>query len=355
MATMAASNVRDVGPKDVQACNNTSTRIDLANIADVPYYVEKRYVRAVDNGEEFQYEEVPIEEFYDDDKEDTLDALIRNVKDQQRESQVITTSTSATVPRGTLTTQPEAVDDFVRNFLVRMGMKKTMQQFQIEWHNLSSSGRIKTNECGYLPDVVKHNEELSEKMKLLESEVDRYRKSAEKAREEFVKMKKERDYHRQHHNRIAQEKNNLVTFVKRLKFHLSTFEPQLDELKSKYDGAVREKMVYKLEKEKLQNELNALKLGTSTTLQNSTEGELGPTQTKLRELRHKEEKKKIAITTEQQRLTGSTESTNETNPRDSEFPIDTGNNPYLNRFAEDAFHRSTLTLAKEIEAHEGPI
>ncbi len=60
-----------------------------------------------------------------------------------------------------------------------MGMKKTMQQFQIEWHNLSSSGRIKTNESGYLPDVIKHNEELSEKMKLLESEVDRYRKSAE--------------------------------------------------------------------------------------------------------------------------------------------------------------------------------
>ncbi|CAF0759374.1 unnamed protein product [Rotaria sordida] len=355
MATMTATNVRDVGPKDVQTRNNASTRIDLANIADVPYYVEKRYVRAVDNGDEFQYEEVPVEEFYDDDKEDTLDALIRNVKDQQRESQVITTSTSAAAPRGTLTTQPEAVDDFVRNFLVRMGMKKTMQQFQIEWHNLSSSGRIKTNECGYLPDVVKHNEELSEKMKLLESEVDRYRKSAEKAREEFVKMKKERDYHRQHHNRIAQEKNNLVTFVKRLKSHLSTFEPQLDELKSKYDGAMREKMVYKLEKEKLQNELNALKLGTSTALQNTAEGELGPTQTKLRELRHKEEKKKQAVTTEQQRLSGSTELTNESHPRDSEFPVDTGNNPYLNRFAEDAFHRSTLTLAKEIEAHEGPI
>ena len=85
----------------------------------------------------------------------------------------------ATAPRATLSTQPEAVDDFVRNFLVRMDMKKTMQQFQVEWHMLSSSGRIKTNESGYLPDVVKHNEELSEKMKLLESEVDRYRKSAE--------------------------------------------------------------------------------------------------------------------------------------------------------------------------------
>ncbi|CAF4345280.1 unnamed protein product, partial [Rotaria magnacalcarata] len=56
------------------------------------------------------------------------------------------------------------------------------------------------------------------------------------------------------------------------------------------------------------------------------------------------------MTNEQRRLTGSTDSTHESNPRDSDFPMDTGNNPYLNRFAEDAFHRSTLTLAKEIEA-----
>ncbi|CAF1275817.1 unnamed protein product [Adineta ricciae] len=353
MATMAASNTRDVGPKDLGLRNNSSTKIDLANIADVPYYVEKRYVRAVDeNGDEFQYEEVPVEEFYDDEKEETLDALIRNVKDQQRESQVIPTTTSASISRGSLTTEPEAVDDFVRNFLVRMGMKKTMQQFQVEWHNLSSSGRIKTNEAGYLPDVVKHNEELSEKMRLLQSEVDRYRKSAEKAREEFIKMKKERDYHRQHHNRIAQEKNNLVTFIKRLKSHLSTYEPQLDELKTKYDSAVREKMLYKLERDKMQSELNALKLSTSTSYQN---GSLGSTQSKLRELRLKEEKKKVTITDAQRRLEGSMDDTNQSNAQDSEFPTDTGNNPYLNRFAEDAFHRSTLTLAKELLAHEGPI
>jgi hypothetical protein len=43
MATMAASNVRDVGPKDIQARNNSTTRIDLANIADVPYYVESNF------------------------------------------------------------------------------------------------------------------------------------------------------------------------------------------------------------------------------------------------------------------------------------------------------------------------
>lgn len=44
MATMAATNLRDVGPKDIQTSNNASTRIDLANIADVPYYVESNSI-----------------------------------------------------------------------------------------------------------------------------------------------------------------------------------------------------------------------------------------------------------------------------------------------------------------------
>ncbi len=63
------------------------------------------------------------------------------------------------------------------------------------------------------------------------------------------------------------KRTNVFIYFIRLKSHLSTFEPQLDELKTKYDGAMREKMIYKLEKEKLQNELNALQLGTSTSLQ----------------------------------------------------------------------------------------
>ncbi|CAF1276552.1 unnamed protein product [Didymodactylos carnosus] len=341
MTTVAAAPLRDIHASKEFKSGPDAVRIDLKNIDDVPYYVEKRYVRADENREEFDYEEVPVEEFYEEDKEDSLDVLIRTVKDLQKDHQ----SLASAIPKGTLATQPEAVDDFVRNFLVRMGMRKTMQQFQVEWHDLVSSGQIKTNTSGYLPEVYRENEELSERMKLLESEVDRFRKSAEKAREEFVKMKKERNYHRQHHNRIAQEKNNLVNFTKRLKQHLSQYEPQLDELKSKYDLAMREKMVHKLEKEKLQNQLNATKIPSFKS--NETDG-LGPTQTKLKELRQKEEKKKTVPQTN--------ETINSSHPQDSEFPIDVGSNPYLNRFADDgAFHRSTLTLAKEIEAHDGPI
>lgn len=36
-----------------------------------------------------------------------------------------------------------------------------------------------------------------------------------KAKETYVKLRKERDYHRMHHKRVVQEKNKLITDIKR--------------------------------------------------------------------------------------------------------------------------------------------
>ncbi len=130
MATIAATNVRDIGQKDIQGRNNSSTRIDLANIADVPYYVESNssfiiffslyFHKIISLQNDMSVQLIMVMSYnmkkylskifmkmvrfifykniilfslkYILDKEDSLDALIRNVKDQQRESQVITTS-----------------------------------------------------------------------------------------------------------------------------------------------------------------------------------------------------------------------------------------------------------------------
>ena len=40
--------------------------------------------------------------------------------------------------KGTVTQRPEVVDDFVRNFLVRMGLHKSLDCFQTEWYVLLS-------------------------------------------------------------------------------------------------------------------------------------------------------------------------------------------------------------------------
>lgn len=34
---------------------------------------------------------------------------------------------------GQVTQKPEVVDDFIRNFLVKMGLSKTLEMFETEW------------------------------------------------------------------------------------------------------------------------------------------------------------------------------------------------------------------------------
>ena len=55
------------------------------------------------------------------------------------------------------------------------------------------------------------------KTKYLRKEVDKFKNAAMQAREAYVKLRKERDYHRMHHRRVVQEKNKLITDIKRLK------------------------------------------------------------------------------------------------------------------------------------------
>ena len=68
-------------------------------------------------------------------------------------------------------------------------------------------------------------------------------------------MRKERDYHRMHHNRVIQEKNKLISDLKRLKGHYETYEPLIRTMKAKYDVAIREKVLNQLERDRAVAEL----------------------------------------------------------------------------------------------------
>ena len=83
--------------------------------------------------------------------------------------------------------------------------------------------------------------------------------SKRKAKDTYVKLRKERDYHRMHHKRIVQEKNKLITDIKRLKNHYSSYEPTLRQLKQKYETAMKEKMLTKLERDRAVGQVQGLK------------------------------------------------------------------------------------------------
>ena len=46
---------------------------------------------------------------------------------------IISQARKETLPKASVTQRPEVVDDFVRNFLVKMKMYRTLDCFQTEW------------------------------------------------------------------------------------------------------------------------------------------------------------------------------------------------------------------------------
>lgn len=119
-----------------------------------------------------------------------------------------------------------------------------------------------------MPDLNQHTQSLSDSLQKLRVDLENYKDIAmyhsinesfiSKARSTYDKLRKERDFHRMHHKRVVQEKNKLINDIKRLKKHYEAYEPTLKQLQNKYETAMKEKMLVKLEKDRLTIRLEKL-------------------------------------------------------------------------------------------------
>merc|ERR1719389_761928 len=92
----------------------------------------------------------------------------------------------------------------------------------------------------------------------MRQELEKARVVAEKAKQTWDKFRKERDFHRMHHRRVVQEKNRLIIDLKRLKRHYEQYEPTLTELRHKYEVAMKEKTLMRLERDRFANKVESL-------------------------------------------------------------------------------------------------
>jgi len=182
--------------------------------------------------------------------------------------------------------RPEVLDDFIRNFLIKMKLEKTLESFQAEWYELTQKGILTEEDVGVVPDIYLRNQQMDDNVKYLRTELDKARKIAEHAESMFDNLRKERDFHRMHHKRVVQEKNKLVKDLRRLRDHYRHFEPALEETKEKYERLMREKSMLKLDRDKLgtkvtalEGTLNALTLkGQGTELSHKSSKKASPSQ-----------------------------------------------------------------------------
>lgn len=161
-------------------------------------------------------------------------------------------------PRSHLDVLPAVADDYIRNFLIRCNLRRSLDAFNTEWYELKAKGALPDDDVMSVPDIYAQHERLSDAVARLRVELGHAQEVASKAQQQWEKLRRERDFHRMHHKRVVQEKNRLVVDMKRLKVHFEGFEPTMRELRGKYEGAMRDKMLLKVERDKLAARVGAL-------------------------------------------------------------------------------------------------
>merc|ERR1719482_2217604 len=127
-----------------------------------------------------------------------------------------------------------------------------------------------------VPSEYQRTHNMHHQLTHLRTEVDKARYVAEKAKSTWDKFRKERDFHRMHHKRVVQEKNKLLVDLKRLKRHYEQYEPTLTELRHKYEVAMKEKMLMRLERDRQSSKADSLQKQLTQVQFDTKEDPLSP-------------------------------------------------------------------------------
>ncbi|KAM7369993.1 hypothetical protein PAMP_011280 [Pampus punctatissimus] len=193
-----------------------------------------------DSDDDFQYEEVSVEDDW---------SLTEGEEDLEATVKAIQTRAEASGASGT--ELPEAVDDFLRNFLCQMGMTETLDCFQTEWTEMVQKGQVDAERVGVVPDVYTQNQRLDSELRNAQREREEYRLAASAAAGTLVRAQKARDFHRRQHKRVVQEKNRLIEEMKKLKVQSNSYEHTIKRMNEKHQAVLRQTMQVTLERDKV--------------------------------------------------------------------------------------------------------
>ena len=215
-----------------------------------------------DEDDDFEYNEVDEAGFLDDDDadddEEDLATALASVNMGSPEKTAAAGGGAQGAARGggsrlreVTQVRPSVVDDYIRNFLIKTDMKRSLDCFNTEWYELEAKGKLGEEYVKPVPDIYVRNAELDDQVGALRTQMAKMREVTAKAQGTWDKFRKERDFHRMHHKRVVQEKGKLAKDLRRLRKHFEAYEPTLKELQRKYEVAMKEKMLMRLERDRM--------------------------------------------------------------------------------------------------------
>uniref|UniRef100_A0AAQ4S2R6 Uncharacterized protein n=1 Tax=Gasterosteus aculeatus aculeatus TaxID=481459 RepID=A0AAQ4S2R6_GASAC len=210
--------------------------------------------------DDFQYEEVSLgDDCSLTELEEDLEATLKAIQDRAEASD------TSHRPQASTTHRTQAVDAFLRDFLVQMSMTETLDCFQTEWAEMARKGPVVPEQFGALPDVYAENQRLDGELKDARREGEEYRLAASAAAGTLARVQKDRDLHRLRHKRVVQEKNAVVEEIRKLTAQCSNhYEPALRRANEKYQAVLKQTELATLERDE-----------TLAGLQVNREGDIG--------------------------------------------------------------------------------
>ena len=238
------------------------------------FILEKAEI-SVDDDEGYNYDEIKDSDeedaslkkldFSDDDDLDDFEKLKAKAALRKLEKQSATVAGTAVAtqldktkyrhePKPKLLKRDVVIDDFIRNYLSKFQMSKTFNIFQQEWSELQKKGTFNDNHIGLITDTENKNRRMADRIAKMKVELQKEQVKADKAKSTWEKLRKERDFHKTHKERVENEKITISDNIKKLQGLQEQYEDKIQELTKKYEMTLKEKMLLKLKREKLRKQ-----------------------------------------------------------------------------------------------------
>ncbi len=117
----------------------------------------------------------------------------------------------------TFNDKQERIDVFIKNYLMKFDMEKSLKIFEQEFYENLSKGEIDLSKIGNVPEVYIKSEEIQTQIGNFQKDLDSAKIYAEKANSKFLKLHRAKENEKIRHRRVQQEKQKLIKEIDKMK------------------------------------------------------------------------------------------------------------------------------------------
>ena len=174
----------------------------------------------------------------------------------------------------------ERIDVFIKNYLMKFNMEKSLKVFEQEFYERLSKGEISLEKIGTVPEVYIKSEQIQKQIGNFQKALDAAGIYSEKANSKFLKLRKAKESEKIRHRRVQQDKQQLIKKIDEMKKVYKQDNDVYKELSKKYGEVTVKSAIFdtqigamKLKIENLDEQIQKLKTALAESKTNQEKEE----------------------------------------------------------------------------------